>query len=323
MERSQLRQEAQKKVFRRKCAAEAEAQRRREEYFANHPECCQAQRELTDLAAAGLKAALAGDAQQVSSLRERQEAARAKYDELLRADGLTSDSFSPQYHCPLCQDSGRVDGKVCSCVLALEREMLVRELGGGTPLEDSDFSLFSLDYYPVETDTRGISPRRKMEQVLTRCRQYAASFDRKAGNLLFVGATGLGKTHLSLAIAKEVTARGYFVLYGSAQNFLENLEREHFGKKEGDTLRQLQQCDLLILDDLGAEFTSPFVVSAVYNVINTRILSGRATIVSTNLSLRELEGRYTERLLSRFVGCYEMLEFAGRDIRVLRRLTKA
>ena len=141
-------------------------------------------------------------------------------------------------------------------------------------------------------------------------------------NILFVGATGLGKTHLSLAIAKEVTAKGHFVLYGSAQNFLETLEREHFGKKEGDTLSQLQQCDLLILDDLGAEFTSPFVAASVYNIINTRILSGRPTVVSTNLSLREIESRYTERLLSRFVGCYEVLEFLGRDVRVLKRLGK-
>lgn len=321
MERSQYREQAQKIVFRRRCAAEAEAERMREEYFFDHPDCHRLERELTDLAAAGLKAALAGDTQQVSALRLQQETVRARRDELLCAEGLTIDSFAPRYHCSRCQDTGRVEGKVCACVLTLEREMLARELGGGTPLEDSDFSLFSLEYYPVETDERGGSPRRRMERVLARCRGYADSFDRRAGNLLFVGATGLGKTHLSLAIAKEVIAKGYFVLYGSAQNFLENLEREHFGKKEGDTLRQLQQCDLLILDDLGAEFTSPFVVASVYNIINTRILSGRATIVSTNLSLREIESRYTERLLSRFVGCYEMHEFAGRDVRVLKRLS--
>ena len=101
---------------------------------------------MTDLAAAGLKAALAGDEVQIRTLRERHEAARARRDALLRADGLTPESFAPQYHCSRCQDTGRAGGTVCSCVQALEREMLARELGGGTPLEESDFSLFSLDY---------------------------------------------------------------------------------------------------------------------------------------------------------------------------------
>ena len=111
--------------------------------------------------------------------------------------------------------------------------MLAKALGGGTPLADSDFGLFSLEYYPVEADERGISPRRRMEQVLSRCREYAASFDLQAGNLLFSGATGLGKTHLSLAVAKEVTAKGYFVLYGSAQNFWRIWSESILAKKTG------------------------------------------------------------------------------------------
>ena len=320
MERSEYRAEAQKIVFRRKCAAEDKAEQLRQDYMASHPELHRLEREMTELASAGLKAALSGDSQQVGALRARHEETKARWLEMLAADQKTPDSFLPQYVCPRCQDTGKVNGKVCDCVLALEREMLSKKLGSGTPLEGSDFSLFSLSYYSEEEDERGHSPRQRMEQILHRCRSYAADFGRTSENLLFVGATGLGKTHLSLAIAKEVTAKGYFVLYGSAQNFLETLEREHFGKKEGDTLSQLQQCDLLILDDLGAEFTSPFVAASVYNIINTRILSGRPTVVSTNLSLREIESRYTERLLSRFVGCYEVLEFLGRDVRVLKRL---
>ena len=322
MERTKYRGEALKIVFRRKCAAEAAAERTHDEYVANHPKYREIEREMAKLASAGLKAAMAGDEAQIRALRRQHDEARVERDRLLQADGLTQESFAPSYHCSRCQDTGRVEGRVCDCVLRLEREMLAKELGGGTPLEESDFELFSLDYYPLEADERGVSPRRRMEQVFSRCRSYAGSFDRQAGNLLFIGATGLGKTHLSLAIAKEVTARGYFVLYGSAQNLLDNLEREHFGKKDGDTMRQLQQCDLLILDDLGAEFPSAFVVSAVYNIVNTRILASRPTIVSTNLTLREIESRYTERLLSRFVGCYEMLEFAGRDVRILKRLSQ-
>lgn len=321
MERTQFRSEAEKIVFRRKCAAEEAAERKRADYFSSHPACRDAEREMTGLAAAGLKAALTGDGALVESLRERHDQAKERRDELLRADGMTAESFLPQYVCPRCQDTGRVDGKVCECVLSLERGMLAKQLGDGTPLEQSDFAAFTLDYYPAQADEQGISPRKRMEKIFSRCRAYADGFHRHAGNLLFVGATGLGKTHLSLAIAKEVTSRGFFVLYGSVQNFLVNMEREHFGKREGDTLRQLQSCDLLILDDLGSEFPSAFVTASVYNVINSRILTGRPTIISTNLTLRQIEERYTERLLSRLVGCFEVMEFSGRDVRILRRLT--
>ena len=139
--------------------------------------------------------------------------------------------------------------------------------------------------------------------------------------LLLSGNTGLGKTHLSLAIASEVMQKGYGVLYDSVINLLRRVEREHFGRGEAgaDTLEILLTCDLLILDDLGAEFDSSFYVSTVYNIINTRLNCGLPTIISTNLAPEEIGSRYGRSVLSRLEGEYEILPFFGEDIRRLKR----
>jgi len=138
------------------------------------------------------------------------------------------------------------------------------------------------------------------------------------------GATGLGKTHLSLAIARQVIDRGYGVVYGSAQNFMLQIERERFGRTEtSESERQLQECDLLILDDLGVEFLTQFVSAAIYNLINTRLMAEHPTIISTNLSISELEGRYSERVMSRIIANYRILPFVGRDVRQLKRMREA
>ena len=133
-----------------------------------------------------------------------------------------------------------------------------------------------------------------------------------------MGETGLGKTHLSLAIAGEVLKKGFGVVYGSVQNLFSNIEKEHFGRAtdaDGTTEKMLLECDLLILDDLGAEFTTSFTVATFNNIVNTRMLTSKPTIISTNLSLTEMQKRYSERIASRIIGEYNILTFAGKDIR--------
>ena len=124
----------------------------------------------------------------------------------------------------------------------------------------------------------------------------------------------------SLSIAKTAIDKGYGVVYGSVQNFLSILEKERFGRLESDTNRDLLHCDLLILDDLGTEFSTHFVSAALYNIINTRLMSEKPTIISTNLSMKELLERYGERMVSRMIGGYQRLMFAGKDVRQLRHL---
>ena len=155
-----------------------------------------------------------------------------------------------------------------------------------------------------------------MEGVLRACRKFAQNFRADSPSILFKGGTGLGKTHLSLAIANVVIEKGFGVVYGSTQSFAVALERERFGRVGAGTFQQLTGCDLLILDDLGAEFPSQYVNAMLYDAVNARMLGDRPTVISTNLSMKELEDRYGERFASRVAGYYGKLEFHGADVRV-------
>lgn len=321
MAASNYRQEALKIVFRRKSAAEDDAVRRRDQFLAEHPDYAQLEKEIAQSAVAGVRACVSGaSAEEIKRCRDENLALQQRRREYLAQYGLSENYFDPQYRCSLCQDTGRVDGKLCECVRKLEKDMIYEKLNRQTPLEQFSFSSFSLDLYSDVPDENGFNARRRMGEILHYCEDYALHFTPASSNILMYGATGMGKTHLSLSIAKAVAEKGYFVLYGSAQNFLHAIEREHFGKEDADTTRELISCDLLILDDLGAEFTSAFVTASIYNIVNSRLLSGLPTIVSTNLSLSELEKRYGERVVSRFMGCYEIKQFAGRDVRVMKKV---
>ena len=133
----------------------------------------------------------------------------------------------------------------------------------------------------------------------------------------------MGKTHISLSIAKKVTELGYTVAYGSLLNYLSIIEKEHFRRSENsntDTMQVLINTDLLILDDLGSEFKSGFYESAIYNIINSRINLGLPTIISSNLSTAELQKNYNDRIISRIFGVFTTLMFVGEDIRQIKRL---
>jgi DNA replication protein DnaC len=216
-----------------------------------------------------------------------------------------------------------VRGLRCGCFVKLLQSLAYQELSMDTPLEKSSFELFSLDYYATAPDaSTGVIPRKTMEGILDFCRQYAAHFSPRAKSLLFTGPTGLGKTHLSLAIAQEVIEKGYTVIYGAAQNLLGRLEREHFarfGEQSNDTERAMLSCDLLILDDLGAEFSTSFTQSCIYNIVNTRLMAGMPVIVNTNLNSAQLNEKYGERVTSRVIGNYTVLRFFGSDIRQAKK----
>lgn len=232
--------------------------------------------------------------------------------DLLKID---TSSFVPRYNCKKCEDKGFFRGKKCDCLKALEMEFALNELNESLPIDTTGFDSFKISLYPEEC-------REQMEDILDFCKAYAMSFNSKSGSILMTGNTGLGKTHLSLSIVKEAIKKGYNCAYGSAQNFLTKIENEHFsrGDERTDTLDALITADLLIFDDLGTEFSSPYINSTIYSIINTRLLSQKPTIISTNLSLEELKHRYGDRIVSRIMGSYDILCFEGRDIRVLKRM---
>lgn len=257
----------------------------------------------------------------IARLAKQNLSLQADREKLLRDFGLDKNYLTPQYTCKKCNDTGYCDGKMCECQTELLKKFSCEMLSDNTPLKLSSFSDFSLSFYQDTPDSTGISPKKRMSDILNLCREYADDFDRNSPSLFMYGETGLGKTHLSLAIAGEVIEKGYSVIYDSAQNLLNKLEREHFSRFDSSTYIEdsVFECDLLIIDDLGAEFETRFTISEIYNIINTRLSAGMPTIISSNISLEELTNRYSARITSRIIGTYELLLFCGKDIRQIKK----
>lgn len=223
--------------------------------------------------------------------------------------------------CDKCGGTGYMGNTMCECLSELcrqeQRKTLRKSLGAiaGGP---ESFSQFRLSYYPDAVDRRfGASPRAIMERNFQKCQNYAGNFSMNSGNLLFVGATGLGKTYLSVCIAKAVAEKGYRVAYESAPHLFNKLEKARFSQNEEAKaeVERILGSDLLVLDDLGTEMMSQFVTASMYSLINDRILERKPTVISTNFTFEDLSRRYSEQVASRLYGDYTVLMFAGEDIR--------
>ena len=222
--------------------------------------------------------------------------------------------------CDNCGGSGYVGTNMCECLRELCRQEQKKEvsiLSGGK----ESFSQFRLDYYPDRIDPKyGASPRTIMERNLGLCRRYAATFAPSAGNLLFVGGTGLGKTFLSACIARTVADRGYSVVYETANHLFAKLEQAKFSPNEENRREAAKflECDLLIIDDLGTEMPGQFVTAALYSLLNDRLLKNKPMVISTNLNVEDIKRRYSPQIASRLQGSFQGLTFVGEDIRLLK-----
>ena len=222
--------------------------------------------------------------------------------------------------CEACGGSGYMGSQMCECLRELCRQEQKKELTFLNVGRES-FEQFRLELYPDREDPKlGVNIRAVMEKTYQTCRRYAANFSERSANLLFSGDTGLGKTFLSACIARAVADNGYSVMYESAGHLFARLERAKFSGDE-EARRESEKymiCDLLILDDLGTEMPGQFTTAALYSLINDRMLSGKPTIISTNLTIEEFEKRYNRQIASRLRGSYVRVPFLGEDIRVLK-----
>lgn len=222
--------------------------------------------------------------------------------------------------CSVCGGSGYVGTTMCECLRELCRQEQKKEVSILSGSKET-FNQFRLDYYPDRVDPKyGASPRTIMERNFQNCRRYALTFTPHAGNLLFVGGTGLGKTFLSACIARAVADRGYSVVYESAAHLFGKLEQAKFSSSEENRREaaRFTECDLLIVDDLGTEMPGQFVTAALYTLLNDRILGNLPMVISTNLNVEEISRRYSPQIASRLHGSFQRLTFVGEDIRVLK-----
>ena len=257
----------------------------------------------------------------MAELKKENLALQQERDWLLESNDIDPDDLSAAPLCPRCGGTGYVGAVMCDCLRELCRQEQKKELSQLLGSGKESFEHFRLDLYPAEYDPKlGASPRKLMQYVYNNALHYARTFTLESGSILMIGATGLGKTFLSACIARTVADRGYSVLYSTAMQLFSDFETAKFARstESADASRKYFTCDLLSIDDLGTEMTTQFTVSALYQIVNTRLLEGRPTIISTNLPAAELKQRYSPQIASRLLGVYECYSFAGDDIRMLK-----
>lgn len=291
-----------------------EAERRKKEVYARDEGILALDRELSHTAIDICRVAMGrkGDAaERIAALKEQNLEKQRQRQARLAALGLPSDYTSPHFSCEICRDTGYTDRGMCSCMKKMLAEEGFRSSGLGVLLQTQSFDNFSLQYYEGESQMYA-------KLALDKARRFAENFDKTHENLLFIGGTGLGKTHLSTAVARRAIERGFDVVYDGVQNILADFEHDRFksGYEEGERRSEKYfDCDLLIIDDLGTEMSNQFTVSVLYQLLNTRLNRGMSMIINTNLGQHSLLERYEERITSRLLGEFFPFLFRGTDIR--------
>ena len=249
--------------------------------------------------------------------------AEQKTDLLVR-HGYPEDYLEMRYDCPLCRDTGIVDGVRCSCFRKAATNLLYKEYSLGDILEKENFSHFSFTWYSdtIQDESTGRTERQLAREAYDKSVHFAENIGRPDNNLFIYGNTGVGKTFLTHCIAREVIENSHSALYFSARDFFDILADAAFERdgRDGSYERMILDVDFLTIDDLGTEVTSSFVSSQLFFVLNERIRRNRSTIISTNLSPMDLSGLYSERIFSRIISHYTIVKIAGNDIRLQKKL---
>ena len=321
---------AQARLTRRREERQARQEEQRRQVYARLPRVAEIDGLLRRTMAQVIAAALreGGDpAAQVADIRRKNQALQAEQAQLLTGHGFPADALEDKPMCAKCGDSGWVGSDMCDCLKVLCAQEQIKELSQLLDLGEQSFDTFDLGFYSPEVwPAWGRSPRENMEKVLKICRDYAQNFGRYYFNNLFLsGSTGLGKTFLSACIARTVSENGFSVVYDTAGEVFARFEAQKFSRDEEDArearedTRRYLRCDLLILDDLGSELTTPFVQSALYQLVNSRLTAEKRTVISSNLTMDDVRGRYSPQIASRLEGEYRVLPFFGEDIRLQRK----
>ena len=262
------------------------------------------------------KKLLEGDEYALDELRESIRNLSSMKEQLLISAGYPNDYLAPVYDCPDCHDTGYIEGAKCHCFKQAVIDLLYEQSGIRSMLEKENFSTLSYDYYQGEDLER-------FKSAVQTGRTFIKNFDSDYQNLFFYGTVGTGKSFLSGCIARELIESGHSVIYFSSAGLFETLSRNMFDYKNKDDIlsfhEDLHSCDLLIIDDLGTEYTSNVTASVFFSLLNQRHLGKKSTIISTNLSLEDLRNRYSDRIFSRITNQYTICKFTGPDIRMYKK----
>lgn len=301
-------------IEKRRKDAESLAMARNEELRAASPAIRMIDDELSGTGLLLFRTACSGG--DISKIRERNQALMSDRKKLIAAMGLPEDYTEVHYSCKECSDTGFIEGvRMCKCFREGLIKATILSSGIGKLINKQSFDNFDLEWYRDDPDNY-----ERMKRNLENAKAYCKNFHKNKGNLLLIGKTGTGKTHISTAIAREVINLGYDVIYDTVQNIIADFEDDKFRRSyntEELKAEKYLECDLLIIDDLGTEFSNQVTLSCIYNILNTRHNKGLATIISTNLDSAELARKYEDRIYSRIVGSEtRVMPFGGRDRRI-------
>ena len=310
-------QEIQRILSERKLEAHRRYLEKREEIFRKLPEL----EELEEKVRA-FSLSVAGEMQQGNReglLRLKEEIGKLHKEKkaLLEGAGYKIQDLEEEEHfCPLCQDTGYVDGKKCQCFLKLQGELLYRQSRMGAVLERENFSKFQLERFD-NIEKLGQCGNKTLREYIKEIRDYLTNYceeyPKNNRSILFTGSTGTGKTYFLHSIAKALLDRGVSVLYFTATGLF-----EYFSKRmrEEDTEDYIEEVDVILIDDLGTEFSNSFTTSRFFALLNQRILDRKTMLISTNLNFKELREMYSDRVVSRFMSDYEIIPLYGKDQRL-------
>lgn len=301
-----------------------EAAKKKEDFLKNHLDVAEIEEQIRHIFVEKAIDSIKQGSYTDNVYTEKIEKLQKIKEELLKRYGVRESCFEPSFECRKCKDTGFVNGERCSCFNKKLIEATYDASHIGDILEEENFENFSLDYYSDQIKDPGTGKTAK-ECAVGAYKigwEFVNEFDTRFRNLLIVGGTGVGKTFLSHCIAKEMLDRGKSVIYLTAFKFFDALSAERFNQSSNDGIgrSQIEQCDLLIIDDLGSEMANRFTRTELFAVINERMLNKKPVIISTNLSIHAIIEQYTERVYSRIMDCYEIVNLLGHDIRAQKSM---
>lgn len=260
--------------------------------------------------------------EEITKVRSKLDRYREEKKILLKENSLTEDDFKPEFECKLCDDTGyTASQEKCKCYKQKIIENLYDMSNIKYRLKKENFNTFDISIFSDEKfKEEKLSPRQNMKNILEICGNFCLNFNSESPSLMFYGTTGVGKTFMCNCIAYELIEKGKTVIYQTASNLIEVIEDHKFKKTDETQLNKenynyLFECDLLIIDDLGTELNNTFTNSEFFNIINSRMISDKKTIISTNLTLADLASVYSDRIVSRIFNEFAIFKLYGKDLR--------
>ncbi len=301
-----------------------ELEKRKEKTYNQLPRLLDIEKEMIRLGLDMAKAYLTEERNKekyLADLQKRQSQLNEEKLGLLLSNNYPRDYLELKYDCDKCKDTGYIGLQKCTCFI--QKQIKHNHMQANLGASKEDFDHFNIEYYSDVPAKSNLSPRKNMQQIFLECIKYVHNFDCHNNNMLFIGRPGLGKTFLCKSIAKELLQSGKSVIYQSAPDLMDlvrkykyNFDKEDEGE---EALNDINECDLLIIDDLGTELSTQFSGLVIYNILNKRLINSKKMIVATNLDVNEILRDYSERITSRLFGKFRMFEFFGDDIRLMMK----